>query len=218
MVAILRFFRRRFFRYVAIGFVTMLAILVVAVLVTLRIDLGPRLRGLAEREGSKQIQRPLHIGRLMIRVARGRVEVENFRIDGLNPGDRPFFEARLLSVSLDWSRLVQRRPEIVITSVELADWNMLVEKWKGSDSFLRLRRSTSTRPPGPRRFVTTLKYVHALRGQFAYEDHETPWGILAPNIDIVVTNSRGYNGDESLRLDYNEYTDWSGVLGVRWSL
>ncbi len=30
--------------------------------------------------------------------------------------------------------------------------------------------------------------------------------------------SWGYNGDKNVRLDYNEYTDWSGVVGVRWSL
>jgi TonB-dependent receptor len=30
--------------------------------------------------------------------------------------------------------------------------------------------------------------------------------------------SWGYNGDKNIRLDYNEYSDWSGVFGVRWNL
>ena len=62
-----------------------------------------------------------------------------------------------------------------------------------------MRRSTSTRPPGPRRFGSTLRYLHAYRGQFTYEDHETPWGIIAPNMDITITNSRGYNGDAAFK-------------------
>ncbi len=186
---------RTLLRYTGIAVVSVVAILALAIFVTLRIDLGPSVRALAEREGSKQIQRPLHIGRLSIRVARGRIEVNDVRIEGVKPEDRPFFEAKLLSVSLDWSQIVQRRPEIIITSAELVDWQMLVEKWPGTDSFIRMRRSTSTSPPGPRRFVSTLRYLHAYRGQFTYEDHETPWGIIAPNMDISITNSRGYNGD-----------------------
>ncbi len=186
---------RTLLRYAGLAVVSTVVLLAIAIFVSLRIDLGPSIRALAEREGSKQIQRPLHIGRLMIRVARGRVEVNDVRIEGVKPEDRPFFEAKLLSVSLDWSRIVQRRPEVIITSAELVDWRMLVEKWPGTDSFIRMRRSSNTAPPGPRRFVSTLRYLRAYRGQFTYEDHETPWGIVAPNMDITITNSRGYNGD-----------------------
>ncbi len=44
------------------------------------------------------------------------------------------------------------------------------------------------------------------------------WSLYLELANLTNEPSRGYNGDESLRLDYNEYTDWSGVLGVRWSL
>ena len=189
--------RRRivaFFKYVGIAVMLTVAMLAIAVFVSLRIDLGPSLRALAERQGSSQLRRPIHIGSLMLRVARGRVEVRDFAIEGLSPDDRPFFEAKLLSVSLDWSKAFARRPEFIITSVEMTDWQMLVEKWDDRDSFVRLRRNESERPPGPRRFVSTMKYLHAYRGQFAYEDHGSPWSILAPNIDITITNSQGYNG------------------------
>jgi translocation and assembly module TamB len=193
--ALSRFFRRRLIRYLAITAALTVAILAVVVFVTLRVDLGPSVRALAEREGSNALKRPIHIGGLSIRIARGRFEVDDFSIDGLSPDDRKFFAAKKLSVSVDWSKVVARRPEFVITSVEMTDWQMLVEKWPGRDNFVRIPRRPRTTPAGPRRFVTTLQYVHAYRGQFAYEDHEAPWSILAPNIDITVTNSRGYNGD-----------------------
>ena len=73
----------------------------------------------------------------------------------------------------------------------MTDWQMLVEKWAKGDNFIRLRRASSGRPPGPPRFVTTLQYLRADRGQFAYEDHETPWSVVAPNIDINITTATG---------------------------
>src|SRR5580765_1567924 len=92
----------RFLRYVGIGLASVLAILAIAVFVSLRIDLGPSLRALAERQGSSQLKRPVHIGALSIRIARGRFEIDDFSIEGVNPGDRPFFAAKQLSISLDW--------------------------------------------------------------------------------------------------------------------
>jgi len=184
----------RILRYVAIGLASTVTILAVAIFVTLRIDLGPSIRALAERQGSNALKRPIHIGGLSIRVARGRFEVDDFTIEGLRPTDRPFFTSKKLTIAMDWGRLLQRTPEIIVADVELTDWQMLVEKWPDEDSFLRIKRNNDGRPPGPRRFTTTVKNVHAYRGQFAYEDHEAPWSILAPNIDITVDNSRGYNG------------------------
>ena len=39
-------------------------VLAVSIVALLAADLGPALRGLAEREGSRRIERPLHIGAL----------------------------------------------------------------------------------------------------------------------------------------------------------
>src|SRR5437870_613307 len=114
-------------RYAGLALALLLAMLAAAVVVSLTIDLGPHVRELAESRGSKQLKRPIHIGRLSIHVFRGRVEVDDFAIDGLKPADRPFFTAKHLSVSLDWSTAFSR--EITITSVEMTDWVMLVEKW-----------------------------------------------------------------------------------------
>ena len=44
-----------------------------AMVSTLTIDLGPSIRALAEREGARRVDRPVHIGRLSIHVLRGRV-------------------------------------------------------------------------------------------------------------------------------------------------
>ena len=172
-------------------------ILAVAVFVTLRMDLGPSLRGLAEREATDYTKREVHIGGLSVRIATGRFEVDDFSIGGLKPADRPLFAANRLSISMDWAKAFARQPEFVITSVEMTDWQMLVEKWPEGDNFLRLRRNDN-QPPGPRRFTTTLQYLHAYRGKFTYEDHEAPWSIIAPNIDLVIDNSQGYNGTANL--------------------
>lgn len=185
---------RRILRYSGIALSLTVLTLAVAIVVSLRIDLGPSVRALAEREGSRQLKRGIHVGGLSIRVARGRVEVNDFSIDGLSPTDRPFFTAKRLAIALDWSKAIARTPEFIITGVEMTDWEMLVEKWEGRDNFIRLKRDAPTSPPGPRRFTSTLRSLHAYRGQFTYEDHESDWGILAPNIDIAIDNSRGYNG------------------------
>ncbi|MBM3772218.1 MAG: hypothetical protein FJW27_13240 [Acidimicrobiia bacterium] len=170
-------------------------VLAVSAVSTLTIDLGPSVRALAEREGSARIARPIHIGRLGIHLLRGRVLIEELTIDGVRPDDRPFLVAKQLSVALDWSKALRARPDLIITSVELTDWQMLVEKWPGGHNFIKL--PTTNRPPseGPRRFTTTLQYLRAWRGEFKYEDHEMPWSIVAPNIDVNITNLPNYHGD-----------------------
>ena len=117
----------RVVRYVNFGLTVAVAVLAAAIVASVTVDLGPSVRGLAEREGSKYIERPLHIGTLKIRLLTGTVLVEDFRIDGLREGDRPFFTAKRLAVGLDWRPAFRRKPDITITSVELTDWQMLVE-------------------------------------------------------------------------------------------
>jgi TamB, inner membrane protein subunit of TAM complex len=180
-------------RYLAFAATTVVVLLAAAIVTTLTIDLGPGLRGLAERQASQRIKRPVHIGALRLRLLRGRVELDDFSIEGLKPDDRPFFSAGRLSISLDWSQAVARRPEFIITSVEMTDWRMLVEKFADDDNFPRFR-DDSAPSNGPSRFTTTLKYLRAWRGHFAYEDHEAPWSIDAPNIEIDITNRPNYNG------------------------
>jgi hypothetical protein len=193
--AVARLLGHRVFRYVGLTMAVSAAILAVAVVSTLTIDLGPRLKGLAEREGSRRISRDVRIGRLGLHVARGRVVIEDLSIDGRRPGDKPFFTAGRLSLSLDWSTALRRRPEFNVTSVELTDWHMLVEQWPDGHSFPRLIRRDASQPAGPRRFTTTVQYLRAWRGQFTFVDHGAPWGIVAPNIDLFIVNEPNYHGE-----------------------
>jgi hypothetical protein len=166
------------------------SILAAAMVATLTIDLGPRVRGYAEEIGSKQLKRPIHIDRLEIHLLRGRVVVDGFSIEGLKPTDRRFFTANHLSVSLDWSTVFSK--EITISSVEITDWQMLVEKWQDLHNVPKF--TSDEEPKGPQRFTTTLRYLRAWRGQFAFEDHETPWSVVAPNLDINISRTAEYRG------------------------
>ncbi|HEY2905764.1 MAG TPA: translocation/assembly module TamB domain-containing protein [Vicinamibacterales bacterium] len=182
-------------RYVSFALSLIVALLAAVIVGTLTIDLGPWVRGLAEREGSKAMERPLHIGRLGIHVLTGKFRVEDIRIDGLHAGDRPFFTAKQLDVALDWLPALGRQREFVVTSVEMTDWQMLVEKWDGGHNFPKFTRDEPDKPAGPKRFTTTLRYLRASRGQFTYEDHEAPWSIVCPNLDLSIGNLPHYHGD-----------------------
>ncbi len=43
------------------------------------------------------------------------------------------------------------------------------------------------------------------------------WTVFAEFANVLNTPVRAYNGKESLRLDYREYSDWSGNFGIRWN-
>ena len=71
-----------------------------------------------------------------------------------------------IAVALDWVPAFARRPEITITSVEMTDWQMLVEKWDGRAQLPALqprRRQAAGRRSASRR---RCKYLRASRGQF----------------------------------------------------
>src|SRR5262249_12961967 len=123
----------------------------------------------------------------------GKFRLMDLRIDGLHPGDRAFFTAKQIDLAMDWRPAFRRRPEFMITGVELSDWQMLVEKWDGGDNFPKFRKDDD-QETGPKRFTTTLRSFRSERGRFAYEDHETPWSIVCPNLELVIANDRGYRG------------------------
>src|SRR5215212_6451468 len=169
------------------------ALLAAAIVASITVDLGPAVRRKAEVEGSKYIERPMRIGALKIRLLTGKVLVEDLVIDGAHPGDRPFFTAKQLAVALDWIPAFSLKPDITISSVEMTDWNMLVEKWENGHNFPRFTRDDN-KPKGPRRITTTMKGLRAYRGQFTFEDHETPWSVVCRNLDITMGNLPKYHG------------------------
>ena len=180
-------------RSVGLGLTIVVALLAAAIVASVTIDLGPAVRARAEDAGSKYLERPLHIGALKIRLLTGRVYVEHLTIDGLRPGDRPFFTAGRIAVALDWLPAFSLHPDITISSVEMTDWQMLVEKWENGHNFPRFNHDDGT-PPGPKRITTTLQYLRADRGRFTFEDHETPWGVICPNLDLTIANLPTYHG------------------------
>jgi hypothetical protein len=164
--------------------VAMIAAIVVG---TLTIDLGPSLRKRAETAASKYIDRPMHIGTLKILLLSGTFELDDVTIDGLRAGDRPFLTAKRIYVNLPWWSIFSG--ELIVSDVDMSDWNMLVETFPdGRHNFPRFGGPPrdKSKPPGPKRFTTTVKSVIARRGQFTYQDHGTPWSVVCPNLNVSV--------------------------------
>ena len=145
-------------------------ILAVAVVTSVSVDVGPLLKRLAEEQGSRYIQRPMHIGRLEVRLWDGSYIVEDLRIDGLTPTSEPFLVAKRIMVSNAWRTLIDRR--FVLTNIEMTDWRMHIEySADGKHNFPKFTRDT---PRGQSRWTTTLQYVRAHRGTFTYQDFSSP--------------------------------------------
>ena len=188
--------KRSRLRTVAVRLGALLVAILAAVIVTVfTVDLGPDLRGLAEREGSKYLQRPMRIGRLSAKLTPGVFVVEDLVIEGLNPSDTPFLTARKITVEVPWWTVFTRR--LTIESVEMTDWRMVVETFPGGrHNFPRLTRER--RSQGSRRFTTTLKRVLASRGEFVYNDHATPWSTVARSLTVSLDRSlNDYRGRAS---------------------
>jgi hypothetical protein len=176
-----------------------LAFLLLAVLVAIfagtlvtffTVDLGPSLRTRAEREGSKYMERPMHIGRLSAKLTPGVFVVEDLVIDGLEPSHRPFLTAKKIEVVVPWWSVFTRK--LTVESVEMTDWQMLVETWPSSPAFPNGRHNFPKFTPknpskGPKRFTTTVRSVLASRGSFTYEDHGTPWSTAARGLRVLLT-------------------------------
>src|SRR5688500_311676 len=69
---------------------TCAVIIAVAFVTTITVDLGPALKGQAERAATSYMGRPMHIGRLGVHLWLGRFVLEDIVIEGLKPEDRPF--------------------------------------------------------------------------------------------------------------------------------
>src|SRR5574341_1290716 len=119
---------------------------------TVSVDLGPSLRALAEREGSKWLNRPMHIGRLGVEIGRGRFVLENLVIEGLTPQARPWLEAKRIDVSLTWDAIAHR--EVLLDTIEMTDWRMVVETFAdGKHNWPRLTGPPRKPRTGPRPVV-----------------------------------------------------------------
>jgi hypothetical protein len=165
-----------------------IALLAASIVVSITIDLGPYARRYAEARASKYLDRPVSHRRSANPSLHRSVPRRRHHIDGLHPGDRPFFTAKRIAVSLDWVPAFRVRPEFLVSAVEITDWRMLVERWDGGQSFPRIVRGTPSN--GPRRATVTVRWLRASRGEFVYEDHATPWNVICRNLDVTIGNLR----------------------------
>ena len=192
--------RGRVWRYTRLVAVYLAALGAATFVSFVSVDLGPALRSRAEEAASTQIERPVHMGKLSIHLLTGRFVVEDVVIEGLAPDDRPFLTCERIFVSISWRALLGG--EFLIDSVDMADFEMLVESFPdGRHSFPNFASPSASdalpEDPEGRRFVTTLQYIRAHRGQFAYEDHVAPWSVVAPNLDVTITKILDYRGQAS---------------------
>jgi hypothetical protein len=184
---------RATFRRIRVA-VAVLAVALAATLVSVvTIDLGPSLRERAERAGSNWLERPMHIGRLGVQIARGEFVIEDLRIDGLTLDAPPWLVAKRIDVALTWGALFHR--EVLVHSIEMADWKMVVQSFaNGRHNWPRLNgppRAPSTRP---RPVVTTMQFVRATRGEFVFDDYGSRWAVVAPNLEVTVGKVADYRG------------------------
>lgn len=169
------------------GLALVVAVVSGAVVTFFSIDLGPRLKGLAERQGSKAIQRPLHIGNIKAYVGRGEFQIDNLMIEGLKPGDTPFLVAKTITVKVPWWTVFSG--ELIVESVRMVDWTANVESWPGD--IHNIPKFTRDGPSRPRPFKITTREIITDRGEFRYEDHGTPWSVVCRNLSVVVVKTLG---------------------------
>jgi hypothetical protein len=153
------------------------------------LDLGriPQLREQAERQGSNYLRRPLHIGAISARITPGVFILHDVMIEGRAPGDRPFFKVRRILVNVPWWTIFQRQLHV---NVRLDDWAMVIESWANGHNIPRLMPERGE--PRPRRFTTTVDFAYAHGGHFTYEDHVTPWSVVAPNLSFDLVRSTAF--------------------------
>ena len=151
------------------------------------LDLGriPQLKQLAEDYGSRYLRRPLHIGRISARITPGAFVIEDVVIEGRTPADRPFMQIARIAVNVPWWTAFERELHL---NIRLDDWAMVIESWAdGTHNIPRIM--PDRRAPGPRRFTTTVDFAYAHGGHFTYEDHATPWSVVAPNLTFDFARS-----------------------------
>ena len=96
--------RRRFaWRWTRRLLLVAIAVLAALLVTFFTIDIGQfgQLKELAERQGSQYLERNLKIGKLVAYVTPGQFAAEDVTIEGVHPGDRPFFHARRITFEPD---------------------------------------------------------------------------------------------------------------------
>ena len=112
--------RRALWRWTRRFFALILG-LVAAILVSVAtIDLGriDWLRQEAERQATKYLKRPMHIGGLSIGLLPGKFVIRDVIIEG-TPDSRPFFTAKRIEINVSWTTLLHKN---LVMDAHLSDW------------------------------------------------------------------------------------------------
>lgn len=185
--------RRRIWRGLRLGAIVAALFLLITVLTSLTVDLGPVILAKAEAAGTNYLNRELRIGKLSLRILKGDFVVEDLYVAGLTPTDRPFLEADRIVVSMAWAPLLRR--EIFVESFEMDGWRMLIETFEGRRHTMPTFGSTEPSESGEKLFVTTFQRIQAKNGELTFEDHASPWSVIARNLDINVVKAQDYRGE-----------------------
>ena len=185
-------------RRVVRGVVWAFAVLVAVGVVTLfSINLGPSLRGLAERQGANFMKREFTIGRLSARLLTGDLSREHVRVGGLSKGDRPFFTAGRIVVDVPWWSILTR--ELVVEGVDVRDWRMVVETWPdGHHDFSEVHardevdQTETLRDHRPRR-ARQPRRLHLRRSWRSVRS------VTAQNLDVTISKTDTYRGTAAFR-------------------
>ena len=95
--------------------------------------------------------------------------------------------------------------ELLLDSVEMSDWQMVVEQWSGGrHSFPKFASG-----PAGRRAVRRPRCSTCARsgGEFTFEDHGTPWSTVARNLDINVNKVLGYRGEATFARRHGDHPE-----------
>ena len=182
------------------GIVIVVVALAAAGLVSaVTIDLGPIAQAEAEKRAADYLDRTVRIGRLSTYIVPGRFLIEDLVIEGLEPGHEPFFTGDQIVISTSWLALL--RGELLVDDVDMRGWRMVAEGLPdGRQSFPRFaaRREVAD-AESTRRIVITVQHLRAHDGEFVYRDHNTPWSVIARDIDLTLEKRDTYGGEVSFR-------------------
>ncbi|MBA3638519.1 MAG: translocation/assembly module TamB domain-containing protein [Acidobacteria bacterium] len=213
---------RRVFLY-ALALVT--AVLAGLLVTLFTVDMGPYVKKDAERLASNYLDRQMTIGSISAKLTPGAFVLHDVVIKGLRPEDRPFLEAKTLTVSLPWWTIFNQ--ELIIEGIEMNDWEMVIESFPGGrHNFPRVKGPPKDpkKPQTKRWFTTTLRQVTASRGHLTYVDHGTPWSIEAPNMRVQVfrrPTRNDYGGTASFdggTVKIQSYEPFSARMQSRFSM
>jgi hypothetical protein len=138
----------------------------------------------AEREGTKFLKRPLHIGGIRALVWDGAFAFDDVMIEGPRPDLRPFFAAKRITVQIPWWNLLRRDLYLEVT---LKNWRMVIENWPDGAHLPKLKREGGG--GGGPKFDQKYVAVYARDGEFIFDDHANNWSVVAPNLNFALVRA-----------------------------